>query len=221
MNDIQRAELLGISVDEFQRVMGTPNDTVRLEHSVLRDILRAVGAGALALDEQTLAVFKKLGKTFKNKEAFIKYMKKIKELDKQGKIKSKAGGGNYHAWEEGGSVPIPIKVGTNPTEGFQLQALVHWDRVPKNEEEKAIYYGFHIHSEDNPFGLHSHMIGGPLTGAHTHSPANLLGSHTHKSVPSYVLDSNNHLGLIQIDGKHTHKDNKPDGGHEHMPENFA
>jgi hypothetical protein len=83
-----------------------------------------------------------------------------------------------------------------------------WTRVPVGDAEKAIYYGKHVHTESNPLGLHSHVIGGELTGGHTHGPQNRLGVHTHTEIRT-------------LDGQHTHMYNMPDGGHDHCPENFG
>lgn len=89
-----------------------------------------------------------------------------------------------------------------------------WDRPPMNEEEEAIYYGVHIHSESNPLGLHSHVPGGMPSGAHSHGPQNRFGSHHHKKeTPLYG---------INLDGSHVHDGaNHPDGPHNHCPENFG
>lgn len=88
-----------------------------------------------------------------------------------------------------------------------------WDHCPVDDKEEAIYYGKHIHSESNPLGLHSHVIGGKLSGGHSHGPQNRAGAHHHKKDAMSVL----------IDGAHVHDvgRNHPDGWHEHMPENFG
>lgn len=92
-----------------------------------------------------------------------------------------------------------------------------WEKPILTAEDEAIYYGLHIHSSTNPFGLHSHFPGGTLTGAHTHGPVNKYGVHTHKeTVDPY--------GPTMLDGKHVHKlgANAPCGKHVHeIPENFA
>lgn len=89
-----------------------------------------------------------------------------------------------------------------------------WDRPPVTPEEEATYYGKHIHSESNPLGLHSHVIGGKPSGGHSHGPQNRYGSHHHKTdAPT--------MG-ITLDGSHVHDGaNYPDGGHCHCPENFG
>ena len=85
-----------------------------------------------------------------------------------------------------------------------------WDKAPMTPEEEAVYYGFHIHSESNPLGLHSHVMGGKPSGGHSHGPQNRFGSHTH------TRD-----GYGTVDGSHTHDgENAPAGRHCHCPENF-
>ncbi len=94
-----------------------------------------------------------------------------------------------------------------------------WDHVPTDEEE-PIYYGLHIHSENNPLGLHSHIPGGKPSGGHTHGPQNRFGVHHHRDVdPETITNTTS----FQIDGKHTHEygKNMPSGKHEHCPENFG
>lgn len=89
-----------------------------------------------------------------------------------------------------------------------------WDHVPMTPAEEAMYYGLHIHSESNPLGLHSHVVGGSVTGGHSHGPQNRFGSHHHKTEkPLYGMT---------LDGAHVHDGaNHPDGLHNHCPENFG
>lgn len=114
---------------------------------------------------------------------------------------------------------------TNPEDVSERDHLVpadgkYWAYPPITEEDKAIYYGLHIHSASNPFGLHTHVKGGKLSGAHTHSPQNRLGGHTHKDID--VKDKKYPRGY-SIDGHHYHEmnENKPGGPHGHHPENFG
>lgn len=92
----------------------------------------------------------------------------------------------------------------------------HWTKVPSTDEEKALYFGVHIHSEDNPLGLHTHVPGGDLTGGHTHSPSNPQGVHFHG--PELTGTQGR-----QVDGRHLHEvgENMPGGKHKHLPENFG
>jgi hypothetical protein len=92
----------------------------------------------------------------------------------------------------------------------------HWDRVPATPAEQAVYHGLHIHTTDNPLGLHSHVIGGTMGGGHSHGPQNRFGVHHHR-------DEDGSIAAPQLDGRHTHEagDNMPSGSHEHRPENFG
>lgn len=89
-----------------------------------------------------------------------------------------------------------------------------WDKAPITPKEEAVYYGFHMHSESNPLGLHSHVMGGKASGGHSHGPQNRFGSHHHKTEkPLYG---------ISLDGSHVHDgENAPAGRHCHCPENFG
>lgn len=90
-----------------------------------------------------------------------------------------------------------------------------WDHAPMNDEEHAVYHGMHIHAESNPLGLHSHVMGGKISGGHSHGPQNRFGGHHHKSGAIEMS--------ISIDGSHVHEAgvNHPDGEHQHCPENFG
>lgn len=88
-----------------------------------------------------------------------------------------------------------------------------WTKPPMSDEEKAIYDGLHLHTESSPFGLHSHIPGGKLSGAHTHSQAyNSTGKHHHQEGDQEVID---------LDGDHLHCENHPDGSHKHNRFNFG
>jgi hypothetical protein len=89
-----------------------------------------------------------------------------------------------------------------------------WSKKPSGDAEWAIYDGLHIHSESNPLGLHTHIIGGTMSGGHSHGPQNRFGLHHHKKEKiNFGAD---------IDGTHVHDGaNHPDGKHGHRPENFG
>jgi hypothetical protein len=95
-----------------------------------------------------------------------------------------------------------------------------WTKKPSTDEEWAIYKGLHIHTEDNPLGLHTHIPGGTLGGGHTHGPQNRFGVHHHKEINEDELTITSNFNL---DGHHTHEDgeNFPCGDHKHDPENFG
>lgn len=89
-----------------------------------------------------------------------------------------------------------------------------WNHPPLTSAEEAVYFGVHIHSESNPLGLHSHVVGGKLSGGHNHGPQNRFGAHHHKTEKS--------LYGISLDGSHVHDgENCPAGSHNHCPDNFA
>jgi len=92
-----------------------------------------------------------------------------------------------------------------------------WDHTPATPAEEDLYYGTHMHTESNPFGLHTHVPGGTLEGGHTHSPSNRFGVHHHQSSAD-----NPEQYAETLDGRHTHEGaNHPDGRHCHLPENFG
>jgi hypothetical protein len=93
-----------------------------------------------------------------------------------------------------------------------------WNRMP-TQEEMALVDGLHIHSAENPLGLHKHINdpNEPLSGAHTHGPSNIYGKHTHKGVPTENQ-------MFSTSGDHIHHtgQNGPWGGkHFHSPEDFS
>lgn len=94
-----------------------------------------------------------------------------------------------------------------------------WTKPPETEAEEVIYYGFHVHNETNPYGLHTHFIGGTLGGAHSHGPVNLTGKHTHKDVDMTTENINK---PISISGDHKHEcPISPDGKHVHEIQDYG
>lgn len=111
---------------------------------------------------------------------------------------------------------LPGSSDTGDPYGYKIKPEVNskWTRPPSSDEEKALYYGVHIHTESNPLGLHTHNPGGKLSGGHSHGPQNRFGVHHHKD--EEILHG------ISLDGKHIHEGKHyPDGKHEHCPENFG
>ena len=99
----------------------------------------------------------------------------------------------------------------------------HWNRPVTSDEDKALYYGYHIHSKDNVFGLHAHYPGGPLGGGHVHGAQNKLGYHTHRYniAELKALKFGRPGTMVELDGPHSHLMNAPDGKHVHSEENFG
>ena len=123
-----------------------------------------------------------------------------------------------HDTEELGEGGVRRNPGTDIADPYGVsikpKGVPVWDHAPVSPEEEAIYYGVHIHSESNPLGLHTHIIGGKLTGAHSHSPQNRFGAHHHRS--EEVIYG------INVDGAHVHDgENAPCGHHNHDPKNFG
>lgn len=120
---------------------------------------------------------------------------------------------------------VPVRRGLpHDNEIFDADHIkIYWDKAPQTDEEKALFYGFHIHTKDNPYGLHSHVPNGTLLGAHKHTPLNPLGSHTHaidtRDIPNDFLISP--MSPVYLDGEHEHQDLHPDGGHQHAPNTFG
>lgn len=99
----------------------------------------------------------------------------------------------------------------------------YWDRPVTSDEDKALYYGYHIHSKDNVYGLHAHYPGGPLGGGHIHNAQNKLGYHTHQYDIAQLkaLKFGRPGEMVWLDGPHSHEMNAPDGKHVHSEENFG
>lgn len=102
-------------------------------------------------------------------------------------------------------------------------AARYWTSVPVTEADKALYYGLHLHSPDNKFGLHTHVPGGTLSGGHTHGPQNRMGAHHHKEIDTSPDPQKQDPPGIMLDGHHVHQtgENMPSGPHTHTPENFG
>lgn len=119
------------------------------------------------------------------------------------------------------SSPFAINEDISGKEAYNLDH--YWTRPVLTPEDEALYYGYHIHSKDNVYGLHAHYPGGPLGGGHTHGPQNRLGYHTHR-FDVYQLKQFKFARpgiMIEIDGPHEHQMNAPDGCHEHQSANFG
>ena len=315
MTDSERAKLLGMSVDELKALVGDeklldeekegcedhsqPIDSTRPFNPAAPDAdvepaTSTAPAPLVSRAEKLEAVYKKVGKNFKNKEAFIKWIKEAKKHPKKGSAKLIESTQGYtlaikdinnfsraslatKEIADGVSVTVARKDNSLQTvqytfarEKFNSESAIawisanltkkavahidyvedlyeelgvgnviylrrqytdqplhikpkqnYWDKVPDSAEEKALYMGFHVHSADNPFGLHTHVPGGKLTGAHVHGPQNRSGMHTHAEFDTALLGVNVKIGMIQLDGNHVHLHNHIDGGHMHCPEAFG
>jgi hypothetical protein len=192
MSDLERAKALGMSVEEFQRLVG---------HDALDSHSNFLAAGYMGPSEVAPPKDKK--------------KKKKEEKSDAGK--------DYDAMPEIPSEHIPFETDDDVRNKTALENENGWSRPVLSDEDKAVYYGYHIHSKDNVFGLHTHIPGGPLGGGHTHGPQNRLGYHQHRYSPEEIVTFKfARPGLmIQLDGPHEHRCNAPDGKHVHSEENFG
>ena len=154
LTDLERAESLGMTLGEFQSLVGHDGLELHPEFSEAADHL-----------------------------AYKDPKKKKKKKDKKADA-----GGIYHA-----------------------------QTADKN------YTGDHVHTKENPLGLHAHYEGGPLGGGHRHYAQNSAGHHTHaytlEELKEFMLHSPN--GMIKMEGGHGHDGSAPDGKHDHSDETFG
>ena len=67
--------------------------------------------------------------------------------------------------------------------------------------------GLHRHDDDNPFGMHRHLLEDTIDGPHIHTVQNPGGEHAHG-----LLE-----GMALLDGRHNHEEGSL-GWHHHKPE---
>ena len=209
-NDLERARDLGMSIDEFQSIVGIdPLETYPefLEGGVVgpKDVREADDSDDIKLsDEQK--------------------KKKKKEAEK-----TKAGG-PYSLHDEmtdvtgiGDGTMVPFETDEDVRNKTSEEMEHYWDRPITTPEDQALYYGFHTHGKDNMYGLHVHYPGGPLGGGHLHGPQNQLGYHTHRYNNEKLLQFKFARPgvMVSLDGPHNHQQNAPDGKHNHQEENFG
>lgn len=201
-SDLERARELGMTLDQFQELVG---------HDPLDSHTEFLSAGVVVPtntrqrdDEDDV----KLKKNKKNK----------KKDDKKG----------YADHNPDNYSEIPSEYVTFQTDedvkNKNAREMEHWwDRPIESDADKALYYGYHVHSKDNMYGLHAHYPGGPLGGGHKHNAQNPQGYHTHRYSQEELLQFKfSRPGvMIQLDGPHKHECNAPDGKHVHCEENFG
>lgn len=205
MNDLKRANELGMTLDEFQALVG---------HDPLDRHTQFLIGGVMSPKDVRKV----------DDEEDIKLNKKNKK-NKSTSPKS------YHAEADGkkdalddiGEKLIPFETDTDVNNKNANEIEHFWTRPVTSDEDKALYYGFHIHSKDNVYGLHAHYPGGPLSGGHLHGAQNRLGYHTHRYSPEELLQFKFARPgiMVQLDGPHEHQCNAPDGSHIHNEENFG
>jgi hypothetical protein len=197
MDDKERANALGMSLDEFQSLMGY--DPLQIH-----------------LDAGTMVP--------KDKE-------KYEEDDVKSKKRKEVKGGSCESLHDemtdvtgiGDGTMVPFETDEDVKNKTPNEIEHYWDHPITTPEDQALYDGVHMHTKDNPYGLHAHYPGGPLGGAHTHGPQDRLGYHTHR----YNVEELRQFKfarpgiMIQQDGPHAHQHNAPDGKHVHAEENFG
>ena len=199
MDDLARARELGLTLEQFQSLVGhDPLDT----HSQFL----SQGGCAGPMDKRS------------------DYKKKGKEKEE----KSKAGPYSLHdemtdVTGIGDGTMVPFETDEDVKNKTSRELEHHWPRPVVSPEDQALYYGYHIHSKDNVYGLHAHYPGGPLGGGHTHGAQNPQGYHTHRYSQEELLQLKFARPgiMLQLDGPHEHQHNAPDGKHVHCEENFG
>ena len=72
--------------------------------------------------------------------------------------------------------------------------------------------GYHVHDEDNPFGMHRHFLKDKIDGAHQHTVLTPQGRHVHgEFVGRALIDGAHYHGRHDL-GYHSHKSDEPDSG---------
>ena len=204
-SDLERARELGMTLEQFQGLVG---------HDPLDTHLEFLQAGTKGPKDTRYA----------DDEDDVKLDKKRKEK------KSDAACSEYSLHDEmtdvtgigdGTTVPFETDEDVKNKNGREIEH--GWDRPVETPADKALYYGYHIHSKDNMYGLHAHYPGGPLGGGHLHNAQNPQGYHTHRYSQEELLQFKFARPgiMIQLDGPHVHQQNAPDGKHVHCEENFG
>ncbi len=202
--DIERAEALGMTVQDFQALVGY--DPLEVYSEFVNADFKSSVVGAVH-------------------EAPKPKLKKKKKKEKTSEEPSSEAGGPELSdnFDKLGEAIIPFETDTDVRNKTAEELENYWDRPIESSADKALYYGFHIHSKDNAYGLHAHYPDGPLGGGHLHGPQNILGYHTHRYNKEELLQFKFARPgiMIELDGPHIHQNNAPDGKHNHQEENFG
>jgi len=206
MSDLERARSLGMTIEEFQALVGL---------NPLEAYPEFTHGGMYWPDKKSK---KKNKKTEKDN---------TKEKSKDQKTDSACKQSLHDEMTDvvglGDSNTIPFQTDDDVRNKDAREIENYWDRPVVTPEDEALYYGYHIHSKDNVYGLHAHYPGGPLGGGHLHGAQNKLGYHTHRfNVEQLAQFKFARPGImISLDGPHNHQHNAPDGKHHHSEENFG
>jgi hypothetical protein len=217
-NDLERARSLGISVEELQALVG---------FDPLENYPEFIEAGAVGPKDTRQADDDDDVKLKENQKKKKKDKKDVK-LPKDSEGQLEAGCGYKSSLHDefddiGDGTMVPFETNQDVKNKDAREIEHYWDRPVTTPEDHALYYGYHIHTKDNVFGLHAHYPGGPLGGGHLHGPQNKLGYHTHRYNNEELLQFKFARPgiMIQLDGPHNHQHNAPDGMHNHQEENFG
>lgn len=210
-NDLERARSLGMSVDEFQQLVG---------HDPLEKHVNFVSGGYIGPKDTRKA----------DDSEDVKLDDKKKKKAEEDEDLEQAEGAKYSLHDEftdvtgiGDGTMVPFETDEDVKNKNARELEHHWKSPLETPADEALYYGFHIHGKDNAYGLHAHYPGGPLGGGHTHGSQNRLGYHTHRYSQEELLQFKFARPgvMIQLDGPHVHQHNVPDGKHTHCEENFG
>ena len=198
--DIERAESLGMSVDDFRALVGYDPLDVYAEF---------ITAGLKTPVD---------GKVYESPKPKLKKKKKKEKTSEES-----SSAADHPDYSDNFEALMPFETDTDVRNKTAEELENYWDRPVVTPEDKALYDGFHIHSKDNAFGLHAHYPDGPLGGGHLHGAQNRLGYHTHRYNQEELLQFKFARPgiMIELDGPHNHQYNSPDGKHNHQEENFG
>ena len=229
--DLDRARELGISIDHFRSLVGY--DVSEAGYVGPKDKKKNPKTG-----EEAVEIKKKEFKDAeaacdpKDKKKKKEKLKSAKDVDDLSNVarRKQLEAMTYSLHDEatdvegiGDGTMIPFETDEDVKNKTSNEIEHYWDRPVETPADKALYYGYHIHSKDNMYGLHAHYPGGPLGGGHLHNSQNPQGYHTHRyTVEELTQFKFSRPGvMIELDGPHVHQQNAPDGKHVHSEENFG
>ncbi len=208
-NDLDRAHALGMSIEQFQSLVG---------HDPLETYSEFIKGGVVGPKDT---------REYEDDDIKLKDTQKKKKKKAEEPVEAASHMSLHDEFTDvtgigdGTMVPFATDDDVNNKTAEELEN--YWDRPVETPADIALYRGFHIHSKDNVFGLHAHYPGGPLGGGHLHGPQNPLGYHTHRYNNEELLQFKFARPgiMIQLDGPHNHQYSAPDGKHVHSEENFG
>ena len=222
-NDLERAHSLGISIEELQSLVGF--DPMETHPEFIKAGVVGPQDTRKADDDDDVKLKEDLKKKKKRKE-LAESLGEMEVHEYTEKVDARCGyrsslHDEFDGIGDGTMVPFETNEDVKNKNAREIEH--YWDRPITTPEDQALYYGFHIHTKDNVFGLHAHYPGGPLGGGPLHGPQNKLGYHTHRYNQEELLQFKFARPgiMIQLDGPHNHQHSAPDGKHNHQEENFG